>query len=371
MKGGRKMKYRKVIFIFLLLLLISLMCLFVFAQGIGYIQIQCEPGAMVFLDNDLVGKTSSELEGLILQDVPAGSYQIKIVKEGFEPQSVKINLKANEIYVYKVKEFIPQLDVTQEGEADTDTIKQKVGSLLIETIPIDCIIEIPKLNINRGHYGDKTKKTWEISNIPIGSYRVNFIALGKKVEYELKIEEGIQKHLLVNILNNEVKEILPEACNDLYFAAHATVFIGGKYYDAWARSITERGTTLKTNFTCGNCCGDIFDSSTDNESRIYLAIPSTTNSRGLHILGYFDIKFDGNILTATYSFYQDIDREFYKGRSPYMTATHLYIGTIPSINYDFASFPYKHTSFTGKNGYVEKDTYKISIEDLEYICRTN
>jgi len=203
------MKYRKVIFISLLLLVISLMCLFVFAQGVGYIQIKCEPGATVFLDNNFVGNTSSELGGLILQDIPAGSHQIKIVKEGFEPQSVKIDLKVNEIYVYEVKEFIPQLDVTQEGEADTDTIKQRVGSLLIETIPIDCIIGIPKLNINEEHYGNKTKKTWEISNIPIGSYSANFIALGKKIEYELKIEEGIQKHLLVNVLKNEVKEIVP------------------------------------------------------------------------------------------------------------------------------------------------------------------
>jgi predicted secreted protein len=203
------MKYRKLIFTSLFILLISLMGIFTFAQGVGYIQIKCEPGTMVFLDNNFMGNTSSELGGLILQDVPAGSHQIKIVKEGFEPQSVKIDLKVNEIYVYEVKEFIPQLDVTQEGEADTDTIKQRVGSLLVETIPIDCIIEIPKLNINKEHYGNKTKKTWEISNIPIGSYRVNFIALGKKVEYELKIEEGIKKHLLVNILNNEVKEILP------------------------------------------------------------------------------------------------------------------------------------------------------------------
>ncbi|MBU4228111.1 PEGA domain-containing protein [bacterium] len=205
------MKYRKVIFISLLLLLISQMCLYIFAQGVGYIQIKCEPGAIVFLDNNFVGNTSSELGGLILQDVPAGSHQIKIVKEGFEPQSVKIDLKVNEIYVYEVKEFSPQLNVIEKGEADTDTIKQRLGSLLIETIPIDCIIEIPKLNINKEHYGNKTKKTWEISNIPIGSYSVNFIALGKKIEYELKIEEGIQKHLLVNILNNEVKEIVPKS----------------------------------------------------------------------------------------------------------------------------------------------------------------
>lgn len=234
MKGGYEMKYEKIIFISLLVLLISLMCIFVFAQGVGYIQIKCEPGAMVCLDNNFVGNTSLEQVGLILQDVPAGSHQIKIVKEGFEPQSVKIDLKVNEIYVYEVKEFIPQLDVTQEGEADTDTIKQRVGSILIETIPIDCIIEIPKLNINKEHYGNKTKKNWEISNIPIGNYRLNFIALGKNIEYKLKIEEGIQKHLLVNVLNNEVKEIAPPiAIGDTGPAGGLIFYDKGTYSNGW------------------------------------------------------------------------------------------------------------------------------------------
>ena len=185
------MKYKRIIFVSLLLLPISLICLFTFAQEIGYIQIKCEPGSTVFLDNKLVGTTSSELGGLILQDVPAGSHEVKIVKEGFKPQSVKIDLKENEIYLYEVY------------------LKQKMGALLVETIPIDCIIEIHKLNIDKEHDGNKTEMTWEVSDIPIGSYRINFFALGKKVKYDLEIEEGTKKHLLVNILKNEVKELLP------------------------------------------------------------------------------------------------------------------------------------------------------------------
>jgi thioredoxin-related protein len=100
-------------------------------------------------------------------------------------------------------------NITTSGETQTDLIKPKIGYLLIETIPKECIIEIPLLNIDKEHEGNKTKKTWEVSAISIGNYRINFIALGKEVKYDLKIEEGVQKHLLVNILNNEVKEILP------------------------------------------------------------------------------------------------------------------------------------------------------------------
>jgi len=206
------MKYKKVIFVSLLFLLISLIYLFALAQSVGYIQIKCEHGATVFLDNNFVGNTTSEVGGLILQDVPAGSHVIKIVKEGYQPQSVKIELKENEIYLYEV------------------SLKQKIGALLVETIPIDCIIEVPLLNIDKENKGNKTEKTWEVSDIPIGSYRINFLALGKKVKYDLDIEEGTRKHLLVNILKNEVKELLPMLTWDRTY--------GGSGMD-WAYSLIQ------------------------------------------------------------------------------------------------------------------------------------
>lgn len=238
------MKHKSIIFVSLLLLLINLMCLCTFSQGVGYIQIKCEPGAIVFLDDNFVGNTSSELKGLILQDVPAGSHVIRIVKEGFEPQSVKIDLKINEIYLYEVKEFIPKGDIKQAGEADTDTIKQKVGSLLIETIPVECIIEIPDLYIDEDNQGDKTLKTWIYSNIPVGSYNVNFIAFGKKIEYELKIEEGVQKHLLVNILKNEVKEILPPCVTFSVGAGKGTIEVKADGNLINSGDLVEEGTKI-------------------------------------------------------------------------------------------------------------------------------
>jgi hypothetical protein len=228
------MQYKKNLLIFLIIFIFSLISFVTFAKDVGYIQIKCEPGAMVFLDDNFVGNTSLEFGGLILQDVPVGSHVIRIVKEGVQPQSVRLDLKANEIFVYEVKEFIPKLDVTQSGKPASDTIQQKVGSLLIETIPVDCIIEIPKLNISKDNHGDKTKKTWEISKIPIGNYKVSFIAMGKKVGYNFNIEAGKPKHLLVNILNNEVKEIItPPKIGDTGPAGGIIFYDKGSYSDGW------------------------------------------------------------------------------------------------------------------------------------------
>ena len=247
------MKHKSIIFASLLILLLNLMCICIFSQDVGYIQIKCEPGAMVLLDDNFVGNTSSELKGLILQDVPVGSHQIKIVKEGFQSQSVRVDLKANEIYVYEVKEFIPKVDVKQAGEADTDIIRQKVGSLLIETIPVECIIEIPDLYIDENNQGDKTLKTWQIPSIPVGNYKVNFISLGKKVEYSFEIEEGSKKHLLINIIKNEVKEILPPLTIGDKGPAGGWIFYDkGNYSDGWQYLEAAPASTEWTERTWGS-----------------------------------------------------------------------------------------------------------------------
>jgi len=205
------MKYQKVFFVFFLLTLISLLYLFVFAQGVGYIQIKGDPGANVFFDNKPVGKTHPESGSLILKDVSAGIHELKIVKEGYHPHSEKIDLKPNEVYFYEV------------------SLKPKTGSLLIETVPVDCIIRIPQLGIDQVNKGNKTERYWEIS-VPIGKYSINFTSSGKKVKYDLEIEEGARKHLLVNILNNEVKELQPVLTWDRTY--------GGSGYDQ-ANSIIQ------------------------------------------------------------------------------------------------------------------------------------
>jgi len=271
-----------------LLVAISMISLFALAQGVGYIQIKCEPGATVFLDNKLVGNTTSELGGLILQDVPAGSHEVKLVKEGYNPQSIKITLKVNEVYLYEV------------------FLKQKTGALLVETIPIDCIIEIPKLNIDKEHEGNKIEKTWEVS-IPIGSYRINFLALGKKVKYDLEIEEGTRKHLLVNILKNEVKELLPiltwdrtyggdsarsliQTTDGGYAVAGYTGSKGAGGTDFWVIKLDEQGNQVWDR-TYGGSGGDSAFSLIQTTDGGY-AVAGITESKGVGRWDAWVIKLD-------------------------------------------------------------------------------
>jgi predicted secreted protein len=291
------MKYQKVFFVFFLLTLISLLYLFVFAQGVGYIQIKGDPGANVFFDNKPVGKTHPESGSLILKDVSAGIHELKIVKEGYHPHSEKIDLKPNEVYFYEV------------------SLKPKTGSLLIETVPVDCIIRIPQLGIDQVNKGNKTERYWEIS-VPIGKYSINFTSSGKKVKYDLEIEEGARKHLLVNILNNEVKELQPvltwdrtyggsgyDQANSIiqtadggYAVAGVTESKGAGGEDFWVIKLDKQGNIVWDR-TYGGSEDDFLWSILQTNDGGY-AVAGWTNSKGAGGEDFWVIKLDkqGNIV---------------------------------------------------------------------------
>lgn len=58
-----------------------------------YIQVVSEPGISVFLDGVLKGKTTSDVRGLIIENVSPGSQTIKVVKEGFNPPEERVQVK--------------------------------------------------------------------------------------------------------------------------------------------------------------------------------------------------------------------------------------------------------------------------------------
>jgi hypothetical protein len=188
----------KSIFSCFLLLIISINLT---AQQDCYIQVKAEPNISVFLNDEFKGKTNVEFSGLIIEKLKAGSFTIKVVKDGYIPQTETIVLKAGEVKIYQVKPFIPQYKITQSGNEQQQTIELKTGNLKIQSLPVEIQIEIIDLNIK----SNKDQDEWNIEDIPIGIHKVKFTWGNKILIDTVRVVQGTLKHIFVNLISGEIE----------------------------------------------------------------------------------------------------------------------------------------------------------------------
>jgi hypothetical protein len=142
-------------------------------KATGYIQVTCEPGIKIFLDGTFKGVTNADVGGLILEGVPAGTHQLRMVKEGFNPSEAAVKVEAGKVFEFKVRPFVPKLKITQRGDSDVTLVARPSGSLKIQSLPIGCRITIKDLGISNS---PKTQDEWIVTEIPVGSFLATFEA---------------------------------------------------------------------------------------------------------------------------------------------------------------------------------------------------
>jgi len=158
----------------------------------------------VFLDNALKGVTKADEGGEIIEDVPAGTHTLRVVKEGFNAQEASVRVEAGKVFEYRVRPFTPALEITQQGESAQQQVVQKVGHLLIQTLPVACKISIAQLGVTDVA---KDKDEWLANKVPTGSYSATFRALNKTFAHAFAIEEGRTTHLFINIIAGTVRDV--------------------------------------------------------------------------------------------------------------------------------------------------------------------
>lgn len=171
------------------------------AQQNSYIQVKAEPNIGVFLNDEFKGKTNVEYSGLIIENLKAGSYRIKVVKDGYTPQTETILLNPGEVKIYQVKPFVPQYKISQSGNKQQQTIELKTGSLRIQSLPVEIQIEIIDLNIK----SSKSDDEWNIEDIPIGLHKVKFTWGSKVLIDTIRIEQGAFKHIFADLINGKIE----------------------------------------------------------------------------------------------------------------------------------------------------------------------
>ena len=187
------------------IVLISIQITLYAQQGNSYIQVKAEAGVSVFLDDNFKGKTTSDIGGLIIERVTSGSHIIKVVKEGFNPQEERVDIKTGEVYSYTVKPFIPKIKISQQGNTGQQQIDLQVGKIKIQSLPVAITISIPSLGIN----SSKTQDKWNADEIPAGSYLVTFSWNNKILRAIIEVKHNQLTHLFVNMIIEKIEDRSP------------------------------------------------------------------------------------------------------------------------------------------------------------------
>ena len=130
----------------------------------GDIQIFCEAGANIYLDDDLMGTSTNKQDGFFLMDVRKGKHTIRVEKDGFMPQSVQVEVTDFPIEV-RIGRLNPDHAAGVESKPRPAQVEQSVGNLVITSAPQNCTVEIdgkaeikdtPRLSIDGLAAGEHT-----------------------------------------------------------------------------------------------------------------------------------------------------------------------------------------------------------------------
>lgn len=173
------------------------------AQNLGHVQIKCEPGVNIYLNGNYCNQTNEDVGGLIIQDLPTGKHGIKAVKDGCQPIEQDINLSAGQVLMLEFPSFIPRIGTYEEGEESETKIAIQTGKIVIQSLPLECSINIPSLDI----FGLKKNKDKRVlDKVPTGTYLIEFIGMGKTLSHTIQLKGNDTVNLMVNFLKEEVKE---------------------------------------------------------------------------------------------------------------------------------------------------------------------
>jgi len=177
------------------------------AQETGHLQIKSSSGIQIFVDGTFCGTTTAEIGGLLVTPIQAGKHTIKAIRKGYLPQEVSVDIEAGAVFVCILKDFVPKIEVSQEGEQQETKVQPRLGRILIQSLPVDCAITIPQLGVDKTR---KEKDKWEASKVPVGVYAAEFSAIAKSLSYKIQVKEDETAHLMVDFPGERIVDIALE-----------------------------------------------------------------------------------------------------------------------------------------------------------------
>ena len=162
----------------------------------GDIQITCEPGIRIWIDDDLKGKTRSDENGMYIEGLSPGTYSIKAVKTGFIPETKRVNVQNGRTIEVKIYFKTPSVKVENLNPNQGATLVQQTGTMVLRSVPLHAEIYLDGKKI-----GNADKK---ISNLPAGKHTVKFVFKGKELVGTFDLEPNETLKLKGHFKKNEI-----------------------------------------------------------------------------------------------------------------------------------------------------------------------
>ncbi len=190
----------------LLWLLLFLFCIRPASAGTGDLQVTCDPGVRVFVDNAFKGVSKESEGGLFVSDLTPGQHTVKVLKKGAPPFEKTVDIKAFEAVEVVVKfgetaeKAVPLTPATGETAAPT-------GTLALRSAPLGALVSID---------GEKKsgKTDMRIEHIRAGQHTILFQRDGRDLsgtftvepDTTLELKADFKSGVIVNISELKRKE---------------------------------------------------------------------------------------------------------------------------------------------------------------------
>lgn len=151
------------------------------------LQISAEPGISIWLNKELVGKTTKEQNGLLISDLAPGEYVLKASMEGYEPAETMLTIKDNQTIEWRIKQKKPSLQVEDNVTRIESAMTRSAptGTLYLKSMPLNAEIYFDGQSIGAA---DK-----RLTYVPASEHTVKFVFQNRELvkKFSLKPEESM------------------------------------------------------------------------------------------------------------------------------------------------------------------------------------
>jgi|GEM_PF-3416008 len=165
-------------FVFLCTLFVFLFMAHMVLAG-GDIQITCEPGVRIWLNNDFKGTTTSDDNGMFIEGLPPGNYNVKATKTDFGQADKLITVLDGQTVEVEIQFTAPDVKIEDMVPEKDTAFVQEVGTFILRSVPLKAIAYIDDKEI-----GETDKK---VRNFPVGHHTVKFVFKGKTLTGSFKL----------------------------------------------------------------------------------------------------------------------------------------------------------------------------------------